>query len=142
MAEAKKGDNVKVHYTGKLDDGTVFDSSKGKEPLEFQVGSGNVIPGFETAVVGMSEGETRTTRIPADEAYGPYQEENVITVSRDEFPPELDPQVGEQLQVKQGDGQSFVVRVKQVSDNDVTLDANHPLAGQALTFDIELVQIA
>lgn len=142
MAEAKKGDNVKVHYTGKLDDGTVFDSSQGKEPLEFQVGSGNVIPGFENAVVGMSEGETRTTRIPADEAYGPYQEENVITVSRDEFPPELDPQVGEQLQVKQGDGQSYVVRVKQVSDNDVTLDANHPLAGQALTFDIELVQIA
>ncbi len=142
MAEARKGDTVKVHYTGKLDDGTVFDSSEGRQPLEFQLGSGSVIPGFEEAVVGMQEGESKTTQIPAEQAYGPYHDEMLLTVPRDQFPPDLDPQVGQELQLRQQDGQTFVVQVKDVSDGEVTLDANHPLAGEDLTFDIQLVEVA
>ncbi len=141
MTEAKNGDKVKVHYTGKLEDGTVFDSSQGREPLDFQIGAHNVIAGFENAIVGMQEGESKTTHIPADEAYGPYQEEMVLTVPRDQFPPDIDPQVGEQLQLRTSNNDSFMVRVKEVTDSEVTLDANHPLAGEALTFDIQLVQV-
>ncbi len=142
MPEAKKGDTVKVHYTGKLEDGTVFDSSQGRQPLEFQLGSGSVIPGFEEAIVGMQEGETKTAQIPADQAYGPYHDEMLMTVPRDQFPPDLEPEVGQELELRQQDGQAFVVQVKDVSDGEVTLDANHPLAGEDLTFDIQLVQIA
>ncbi len=142
MSEAKNGDNVQVHYTGKLDDGTVFDSSEGRDPLEFQLGSGSVIPGFEAAVVGMQEGESRSTHIPSEEAYGPHREELVLTVPRSEFPPDLNPEVGQQLQVRQQSGEPFVVTVVDVSDAEVKLDANHPLAGEALNFDIKLVKIA
>lgn len=141
MAQAKKGDKVQVHYTGKLDDGTVFDSSQGRDPLEFQLGSGSVIPGFEEAVMGMQEGESKTTHIPADQAYGEYHDEMLLTVPRDQFPPDLEPQVGQELQLREQDGQTFVVQVKDVSDDEVTLDANHPLAGEDLTFDIQLVKV-
>ncbi len=141
MAQAKKGDKVQVHYTGKLDDGTVFDSSQGRDPLEFQLGTGSVIPGFEEAVVGMQEGENKTAHIPADQAYGEYHDEMLLTVPRDQFPPDVEPQVGQELQLREQDGQTFVVQVKDVSGDEVTLDANHPLAGEDLTFDIQLVRV-
>ncbi len=141
MAEAKNGDNVKVHYTGRLDDGSVFDSSEGHEPLEFTLGQGQVIPGFESAVNGMTEGEVKTTQIPADEAYGPHYPEMVLVVPRSQLPPDMNPQVGDQLELQQENGQSFVVNVTDVSDDEITLDANHPLAGKDLTFDIRLVRV-
>ncbi len=141
MEQAKRGDTVKVHYTGKLNDGTVFDSSNDREPLEFTVGEGEVIPGFEDAVVGMNQGETKTTKIDADEAYGPHRPEMIVTVERNMFPDDMDPEVGQQVQIRQANGQSFVATITDVTDEDVTLDANHPLAGQDLTFDIELLEI-
>ncbi len=142
MAQAKNGDTVKVHYTGKLNDGTVFDSSANRAPLEFTLGQGKVIPGFEHAVVGMEPGESRTTEIPAAQAYGPYQDEMVIQVTRDQFPEDIQPEVGQQLQVQQANGNSFVVNITDITGDQITLDGNHPLAGQDLTFDIELVEIA
>ena len=142
MAAAQNGDVVKVHYTGKLDDGTVFDSSVGREPLEFKLGDDQLIPGFEQAVIGMSVGESKTTKIPADEAYGPRRQEMVLVVGREEFPPDIDPQVGEVLRMRDFDGREFRVRVVEISEDSVTLDGNHPLAGQDLTFEIELVEIA
>jgi peptidylprolyl isomerase len=141
MPQAKDGDTVKVGYTGRLDDGTVFDSSENRDPLEFTIGDGNLIPGFEQAVRGMSPGESKTVRIPADEAYGPHHKEMTLVVDRGEFPPEMDPQVGEQLQVRQPSGQTMVVTVSEVSDAKVTLDANHPLAGKDLTFEIQLTEV-
>jgi len=141
MSEAKQFDTVRVHYTGRLDDGSIFDSSRGREPIEFTIGGGQVIPGFEQAVVGMNPGEEKTVRIPSDEAYGPYRDEMVLTVQRDQFPPDIDPQVGQALQVQQSNGESLIVTVSEVSETAVKLDANHPLAGQDLTFDIELVEI-
>lgn len=142
MAQAKAGDTVKVHYTGKLDDGTVFDSSAEREPLEFTLGSGSIIPGFERAVLGMSLGESKTEIIPTDDAYGPHLEEMVVVVDRQQMPVEIEPQIGQQLQLQQQDGQVLPVVITDVSDAVVTLDANHPLAGEALTFDIKLVEIA
>ncbi len=141
MTQAKSGDNVKVHYTGKLDDGTVFDSSVEREPLEFSLGSGNVIPGFEEAIVGMAPGESKTTKIPPEQAYGPQREELVITVEKEQIPTDLSVAVGQQLQISQNNGQVIPVIVTDVSDSKVTLDANHPLAGEQLTFDIELVEV-
>lgn len=141
MAQAKAGDNVKVHYTGKLDDGTVFDSSVEREPLQFSLGSGNVIPGFEEAIVGMAPGESKTTQIPPEQAYGPTREELVITVEKEQIPTDLSVEVGQQLQISQNNGQVIPVIVTDVSDSKVTLDANHPLAGQQLTFDIQLVEV-
>ncbi|KAF5075883.1 FKBP-type peptidyl-prolyl cis-trans isomerase [Methanoculleus horonobensis] len=141
MAQAKEGDTVKVHYTGKLEDGTVFDTSEERTPIEFTIGSGQIIPGFERAVVGMEPGETKTMRVPPEEAYGPHREEMTITVDRGQFPEEINPEPGQQLQVQQPDGQAAVVVVSDVSESTVTLDANHPLAGQPLTFEIELVDI-
>ncbi len=141
MAEARAGDTVKVHYTGKLDDGTVFDSSEGRDPLEFKLGEGHVIPGFEKAVEGMKTGESETVTIEAEDAYGPYQDEMVFRVSSDEMPEDLDPKVGEQLQMRQSDGGMVAVTVKGIDEKEVALDANHPLAGEALTFEIELVEI-
>ncbi len=142
MGQAKSGDQVRVHYTGKLKDGTVFDSSEGREPLEFTLGEGQVIPGFESAVEGMNTGETKTTQIPSEEAYGPHYQEMVLVVPRNQFPPDVDPKIGDQLQLRQPNGQSFVVNVTDVTPEAVTLDANHPLAGKDLTFDIELVEIS
>ena len=140
MAAAQSGDTVRVHYTGTLGDGSVFDSSRGREPLEFQLGTGQVIPGFETAVTGLEPGEERRVTIPSDQAYGPRRDEMIVTVGREVFPPSIDPQVGQMLQMSQGD-QALRVTVTEVGDAGVTLDANHPLAGQDLTFDIELVEI-
>ncbi|HEX2191153.1 MAG TPA: peptidylprolyl isomerase [Longimicrobiaceae bacterium] len=140
MAQAKSGDTVRVHYTGRLEDGTVFDSSRGREPLEFTLGGRQVIPGFEDAVDGLSPGDERTVTIPTDQAYGPRRDEMTLTVGRDQFPDEVHPEVGQQLQMSQG-GQVAVVTVVDVSDREVKLDANHPLAGRDLTFDVQLVEI-
>jgi peptidylprolyl isomerase len=141
VAQAKEGDSVKIHYTGRLDDGTVFDSSRERDPLEFTLGSGMVIPGFDDAVAGMKVGEEKTTSIPSDEAYGPHRDDLLISVPSDRLPEDLEPQVGQQLQMQTGDGQTFVAAVTRVGEEEVVLDANHPLAGQDLTFDIELVEI-
>jgi peptidylprolyl isomerase len=140
MARAQDGDTVRVHYTGRLEDEQVFDSSEGRDPLEFTLGSGQVIPGFEQAVAGMQLGEAKTITIPAEEAYGPHRAEMVLDVGREHFPAEIDPQPGQQLQMSQ-DNQVFLVTVTDVSDDAVRLDANHPLAGQDLTFELQLVEI-
>ena len=141
MPEAKQGDTVKVHYTGKLGDGTVFDTSADREPLEFTVGAGAVIPGFELAVIGLQQGESRETTIDADNAYGPRNGDLVTEVKREQLPQDLEVSVGQQLQVGMANGQNAVVLVTDVSDASITIDANHPLAGQDLTFSIELVEI-
>jgi FKBP-type peptidyl-prolyl cis-trans isomerase 2 len=141
MVQAKPGDTVKIHYTGKLDDGTVFDSSVNREPLEFTLSSGQVIPGFENAVVGMAPGESKTEKIPMEQAYGPYRAEMVLEVDKQQLPPDLEPDVGLQLQVQQPNGQVIPVYITGITDSTVTLDANHPLAGQDLVFDIQLVEI-
>lgn len=142
MVQAKQGDTVKVHYTGKLGDGTIFDSSLDRAPLQFTIGAGDIIPGFETAVLGMNPGESKTQVIPTDQAYGPHLEEMVVTIDRQQIPPEIQPEVGQQLQIQQPDGQVLPVVITDVSMASVTLDANHPLAGEDLTFDIQLVEIA
>ncbi len=142
MAQAQSGDKVQVHYTGKLSDGTVFDSSRDREPLEFSIGEGQIIPGFEQAVIGMEPGESKTAEIPSDQAYGPHREEMVLEVDREQIPDDIDVQPGQQLQVQHPSGQMIPVVVTNVAESKVTLDANHPLAGQDLTFDIELVNVA
>ncbi len=141
MTQAKPGDTVKVNYTGRLDDGTVFDSSLHSGPLEFTIGDGQLIPGFENAVIGMSPGETKTQKIRAEEAYGPHADFLVIEVDRRRVPPDLDPEVGDRLQLQHPDGRVTPVLVTAVTENSITLDANHPLAGKDLTFDIELLEI-
>ena len=141
MTQAKQGDTVKVHYTGRLEDGTRFDSSEGREPIELTLGAGGIIPGFETSVVGMTPGETKTVTIPSDEAYGDRRNEMVQQVDRSQIPPEVDLKPGAQLRATGSDGRQFLVRVLEVADESVTIDANHPLAGQDLTFEIELVEI-
>jgi peptidylprolyl isomerase len=141
MSTAKSGDSVKIHYTGTLEDGTTFDSSAGRDPLEFTLGSGQVIPGFDEAVTGMETGEKKTVTIPADKAYGPRNEEMVITAPREQVPPEINPEVGQQLQMAGPNNQPIVVQVTEVTDEHIVLDANPPLAGKDLTFDIELVSI-
>lgn len=138
---AKDGDVVQVHYTGRLSDGSQFDSSRGGEPLGFMVGSGEVISGFDDAVRGLKPGESRTVTIPPDEAYGPVQPEMIARVARADLPADLAVEIGQQLTVTQEDGESFEVRITAYDNGIVTLDANHPLAGQELTFDIELVAI-
>ena len=140
MASAKSGDTVRVHYTGKLEDGSVFDSSDGRDPLEFTVGSGQVIPGFDQAVAGMKPGEERQVKIPAAEAYGDRKDDLVIVVERAQLPPDIDPAVGQQLQLSQ-EGRAFVVTVADVNEQNITLDANHPLAGEDLVFELQLVEI-
>ena len=141
MAQVKEGDTVKVHYTGKLEDGTVFDSSNEREPLEFTIGNGQIISGFEQAVIGMTPGETKTATIPPEEAYGPHREDMTLTVDREQFPEDINPEPGQQLQVQQPDGKAAIVAVSDVSTSTVTLDANHPLAGKPLTFDIRLMDV-
>lgn len=141
MGEAKQGDRVRVHYTGRLDDESQFDSSSGGDPLEFTVGEGSVIPGFEAAVVGMSPGDQVEMRIPTADAYGERREDLILTVDRSQLPPSLDPGIGEQLNMQTSEGQQFVVTVQGKDEESVTLDANHPLAGENLTFQIELVEI-
>ena len=142
MAQAKIGDIVKVHYTGKLEDETVFDTSKEHEPLEFTIGKGQLIPDFENAVIGMNPGDKKTVQIPSERAYGPHRDEMVMEVARQEFPEGLDPKIDQMLQVCQADGEAFVVKVIKVTDANITLDGNHPLAGKDLIFDIQLAKIA
>jgi FKBP-type peptidyl-prolyl cis-trans isomerase 2 len=141
MAQAKNGDTVTVHYTGRLEDGTVFDSSRDRDPLEFALGEGRVIPGFEKAVEGMEPGGSTTAAIPADQAYGARRDDLVMTIPNDQLPDDLEPDVGDQLEMRTQDGRAVPVRVTATSEDAVTLDANHPLAGRDLTFDIELVRI-
>lgn len=141
MSKAKEGDRVRVHYTGRLEDESTFDSSEGGDPLEFTIGEGEIIPGFESAVVGMTPGESAETRIPPEKAYGKRRDDFVLTVERSELPDGMDPEVGEQLTMRTQDGQQFGVVIAEVADENVTLDANHPLAGKTLNFEIELVEI-
>ncbi|UCF19398.1 MAG: peptidylprolyl isomerase [Gemmatimonadota bacterium] len=141
MSQAKNGDTVKVHYTGKLDDGTVFDSSAKREPLEFTLGKQQLISGFEDAVRGMSAGDSKTIRIPPDKGYGPHRPELVFQVGREAMPANLEPEVGQHLEMQQQDGRTLPLMVTEVSEASVTLDANHPLAGKELTFELELVEI-
>ena len=138
---AKDGDTVKIHYTGKLDDGSTFDSSAGREPLEFTLGTKQVIPGFENGVLGMKVGESKTIKIPFKDAYGPRDDKLVMVVDRSKLPKGVNPQVGEELQLGQPHGKGMVVKITQVSDSSITIDANHPLAGKDLTFDLQLVEI-
>jgi len=141
MQQVKAGDTVKVHYHGRLTDGTTFDSSEGREPLEFKVGSGQVIKGFDDGVTGMEVGEKKTINIPVEEAYGPKNEEMVVNFPRANFPEDLNPEVGMQLNMTNGSGQVIPVVIVEVGEEEVILDANHPLAGQDLVFDLELVSI-
>jgi peptidylprolyl isomerase len=140
MAQAKQGDTVRVHYTGTLDDGQEFDSSRGLDPLTFTLGAGSVIQGFDDAVTGMAVGDEKRVTIPADEAYGPHRDELTLQLPRSELPSDLELEQGTQLRMEQGE-QSIVVTVRDLDDDTVTLDANHPLAGESLTFDLRLIEI-
>lgn len=140
MENVQNGDRVRVHYTGRLKDGKVFDSSRGREPLEFEVGAGMMIAGFDKAVQGMVVGDQKTVEIPSGEAYGERREEMVIDVPRQQVPAHITPEVGQQLALNNG-GQQVPVVIKEVTDEKIVLDANHPLAGQDLIFDIELVDV-
>ncbi len=141
MRPAQSGDTVTIHYTGSLTDGTVFDSSMGQPPFSFDLGKGQVIPGFENAVVGMSVGTKKKVTIPALEAYGPHLDEMTVTVEKNVLPPEITPEVGLELEMANQDGATIPVRIIAVTDATVTIDANHPLAGKDLIFDLELIDI-
>ena len=141
MAQVKKGDRVGIHYTGKLKDGSVFESNMGGSPLEFTVGKGKVIKGFENAVLGMTPGQTKTVVIKPSEGYGPKDPALVITTKADELPAGITPAVGQILTITQADGSKVEMNVARVEGDQVTLDGNHPLAGRNLTFDIKLVSI-
>lgn len=141
MAEVKAGDTVHLHYTGTLLDGTTFDSSEGREPLQFQVGSGQIIPGLDVAIPGMVVGEKKVVKIGADDAYGQLNPEMRQAVPREGIPADIPLEVGTQLQMQTPDGQAMPVTVVEVDEATVTLDANHPLAGKDLQFDIELMKI-
>jgi peptidylprolyl isomerase len=141
VTQAQQGDTVKVHYNGTLEDGTSFDSSAGRDPLQFTLGASQVIPGFENAVMGMQPGEQKTITIPNAEAYGPRRDDMMLEVPLEQFPAEIVPEVGRQLQVRMGNGQVVPVTVTDVSESSAMLDANHALAGEDLTFEITLVEI-
>ncbi|MAL93774.1 MAG: peptidylprolyl isomerase [Haliea sp.] len=141
MSAVKSGDNVSIHYTGTLADGSVFDSSEGRDPLQFEVGSGQIIPGLDKALPGMTVGEKKQVEVPADEAYGQPMDEARQSIPRDQIPADIPLELGTRLQMQTADGQAVPVVVTELSDESVTLDANHPLAGQDLTFNIELVAI-
>ena len=141
MSQAKKGDTVQVHYTGRLEDGTVFDSSRNRDPFSFELGKGMVVPGFEKAILGMEVGEKKTETIAAADAYGPRVQQLTFMVPRGNLPPGYDPQPGEVLRMETKDGRQMNVLVTSADPETVKLDANHPLAGKDLTFDIELVSI-
>lgn len=141
MSKVKDGDTVKVHYTGKLEDGSVFDSSVERDPLEVTLGEGKLIPGFENAVVGLAVGDKTSANIASTDAYGERREDLEVSIERDQLPEEIEPEVGMQLQLNQPNGQPVPVQIIKVEDENITIDANHPLAGKDLTFDIELVEI-
>lgn len=141
MSKAKDGDTVKVHYTGKLDNGDVFDTSREREPFEFKLGDQAVIPGFEKGVVGMAVGDAKTIEISPEDAYGAKKEDLVVEVEKSELPEDITPSVGQRLQIRQEDGNPIVVTITEMDEDNITLDANHPLAGYTLFFDVELVEI-
>ena len=141
MQQVQNGDKIKVHYHGKLRSGETFDSSSGREPLEFTVGSGQVIKGFDEGVKGMKVGDKKTVEIAVGDAYGEKQQEMMIEFPKEQFPADMNPEVGMQLMMSNGSGQNFPVTVAEVKEDSVILDANHPLAGQDLIFDLELVEI-
>ena len=141
MQEAKSGNQVKVHYHGRLQDGTTFDSSAGRSPLEFEIGAGQVIKGFDDGVLGMKEGDKKTIHIPVEDAYGEKSEDMIIEFPRDQFPPDMKPEVGMQLNLRGQDGRNFPVVISEIKIDFIVLDGNHPLAGQDLIFDIEMVEI-
>ena len=141
MSQAKDGDTVKVHYKGTLKDGAVFDTSEGRDPLEFKLGEGQLIPGFENAVRGLNVGDKTTAEIAPDQGYGQHRDDMVEQVPKAEFPEHIKPEVGQMLRVSQPDGENLVVTITEITDDTVTVDANHPLAGKDLVFDIELVSI-
>lgn len=141
MTQAKHGDTVRIHYTGRLTDGTQFDSSDGRDPLEFQVGSGQIIKGLNDQIEGMAVGDKQTVTIPADAAYGAHQAEGVQTVPRAQIPEGVDTAVGARLQATGSDGRTMTLTVVDTSDAEITVDANHPLAGKDLVFDVELVEV-
>lgn len=142
MAQAKEGDEVQVHYTGKLEDGTVFDTSEDGEPLSFTIGENRVIPGFEEAVTGMEPGDSITTEVDPEQAYGEHREDMVMEMERDQIPSDVDPEVGQQLQLRLENGQTVPVLITALGEDTVTIDANHPLAGRTLLFEIELVDVS
>lgn len=141
MVIARKGDTVKIHYTGKLDNSEVFDSSDNRKPLKFKIGDGHVIPGLEDAVIGMEQGETNSVKILAEKAYGPHQDKLVAEVYKSKFPVHIKPKMGEKLKIESPDGKINIVVVTDISERKVKLDANHPLAGKDIQFDIKLVEI-
>ncbi len=140
--EVKQGDVVSVHYTGKLENGSIFDSSMEKDPITFKIGEESIIPGLENALLGMQEGETKSITISSEEAYGPHMKELVSDVNKENFPTDISPELGLQLELKQPEGPSIIVTITHIADDTVTLDANHPLAGKDLHFEIELLKIA
>jgi peptidylprolyl isomerase len=141
MQQVKSGDTVRVHYHGKLDDGSTFDSSEGRDPLEFTVGSGQVIKGFDEAMLDMKPGEKKTVNIPVEQAYGQRNDDMMMEYPKSEFPADMKPEVGMELHMSDNMGNVFPVVIEAVNDETVILDANHPLAGKDLTFDLELVSI-
>ena len=141
MQQVKAGDTVKVHYQGRLVDGTTFDTSQGRDPLEFTVGNGMVIKGFDNGVLGMIVGDKRTIEIPVDDAYGPEDPQMIMDFPVDRFPSDMKPEIGMQLNMSNGSGQNFPVIIREIRQDSVLLDANHPLAGEDLIFDLELVDI-
>jgi FKBP-type peptidyl-prolyl cis-trans isomerase 2 len=141
MSKAQKNNTVKVHYTGRLTNGEQFDSSKGRDPLEFTVGAGQMIAGFDSAVEGMELNEKKTITISPEEAYGPRHDQLINEVDRNNLPPEINPEVGQSLVASSPDGRQTRVQVTAVTEQSITIDANHPLAGKELEFDIELVEI-
>lgn len=141
MSQAKNGDTVKVHYTGTLDDGTIFDSSENREPLEFKIGDGSLLKMFEEGVVGLATGEAKDVKIPAAEGYGEFREDLVGQIPKTNLPEGIEPKVGMQLQTRTADGHTMLLRVTEVSEANITVDANHDLAGKDLNFNIKLVEI-
>jgi FKBP-type peptidyl-prolyl cis-trans isomerase 2 len=142
MSNVKSDSTVKVHYKGKLEDGEIFDSSEGREPLEFTLGTNQVIPGFEAGVLDMSVGDKKEITIDPEDAYGPSLTELILQIPADNFPEDHDPKIGDQYALKSPDGRDMAVRVIEINDENITLDANHPLAGKKLIFELELVEIA
>lgn len=141
MSKARSGDLVRVHYTGTLDDGSTFDSSRGREPLEFTAGRGEVVPGFDNAVLGMAIGQVKTVRLAPEDAYGEHHAERMMQVPRSALPANVTPEPGMEFQAQAPNGEILALVVVEVGEEQVTLDANHPLAGKALTFEIELVEV-
>ena len=142
MSKAKKGDTVKVHYTGKTQEGELFDTSKDRDPLEFELGSGQVIPGFESGIEGMGVGDTKTITLAPGDAYGEPMDELILDVPRAQFPTDITPEIGLTLELRSPDGQAGIAKIIGVSDESIKLDANHPLAGKTLVFEVTLVDIA